>query len=159
MSKRCLLIAALACSIVLASCNTGGSGYDFVDQPLQGKIGGASWLYVSGTATDQFANGSLWIYNYDITPNGPDPFALIAYAAAVDKVLFVVPASVGLHELSQSGQTVTIIDNPGNDNIICVDGAVEILTIDPVGKLVTGRIDARFDSDNFVNGNFTAVYK
>jgi hypothetical protein len=34
------------------------------------------------------------------------------------------------------------------------EGAIEILTVDTLANIVTGRIDATFSVDNNVNGNF-----
>lgn len=39
-------------------------------------------------------------------------------------------------------------------NSIAVQGAVEITSIDEEKGIVKGRIDAKIDSDNSVNGNF-----
>lgn len=55
-------------------------------------------------------------------------------------------------------QTVTLVLYPST-NYICTEGALEIQSIDTSGMTVTGRIDARFDGDNYVNGNFVAAYK
>jgi hypothetical protein len=146
MSKSKLLVIGLLPLIALISCAPGGSGYNFIDQPLQGKIGGSAWQLDSGAASEPFADGNLWISLYDVG------------GAGEDRVFFVTAKNVGLREFSFGGEEVTLIDMPGNNNMICYEGALDIQTIDPIGHVVTGRIDARFDADNYVNGNFTATY-
>jgi hypothetical protein len=77
---------------------------------------------------------------------------------AEDKCIAILPETEGLVELSLGGQTFTLYDESENMNFICAEGAIEILEIDPVGFTVTGRVDARSDDDNHVNGNFTMAY-
>lgn len=76
-------------------------------------------------------------------------------------MFFTVPNEVGLYKLSFdlgsfSGQTVTLFDQQTVLNTIATTGAIEILTI--TDTEVTGRVDARADKDNFVNGNFTVSF-
>jgi hypothetical protein len=142
--------------LALASCVPGGSPYGFIDQNLQGKIGGVAWSFVSGTADSTFIGGELYIELYNISPSG-DPWAG-GYAAAQDHVLFSVPATVGVYPLSLS-QTATLNQFAGSMNYICTETAVEILSIDTTGLSVTGRINASYDGSTSVNGNFTALYR
>lgn len=69
---------ALTC-LILATCKPDTPGYNFQNQTLQGKIGGNSWTFVSGTANSTLFAGELWFNLYDITPVG-DPFLGGAYA-------------------------------------------------------------------------------
>ena len=74
---------------------------------------------------------------------------------------FSVPNEVGIYKLKLNlncftcadNFTVTLFEKDGSMNFIATDGAVEILTISDTQ--VSGRIDARYDGNTFVNGNFT----
>ncbi len=155
--KRVLIPAVLLSFLLILSCTPGGSG--FIDQPLQGKIEGASWTYVSGIADTTMFSGEIWIELYDVAATGLDPFAMGAYPNNVDYVLFSVPEGTGLYSLGLFTQTVTLYCYASSTNTICVDGAVEIQSIDTIGGTLTGRINARSDSGTYVNGNFTVYYQ
>ena len=53
----------------------------------------------------------------------------------------------------EGSRTVTLFDDEEVMNVIATEGAVEITSV--TDTHVTGRIDARADEDNFINGNFT----
>ncbi len=158
MKVRSFLLGILVVSLCTCTAGPPGGGYNFIDQNLQGEIGGVPWTFVSGTAEDPFGDDELWIKLYNIDPAGGDPWAGGAYAAAEDTLMVKLPETVGLVELSWGGQWFTLYDESTGVNIFCVEGAIEILTIDPVGLTVTGRVDARSDEGNYVNGNFSASY-
>ena len=69
----------------------------------------------------------------------------------------------GVHKLSFSatagGETVTLVyyedGSSTPNNIIATSGEYEILTVDKTNNIVTGKMDAFYDDDNFVNGNFS----
>lgn len=70
-----------------------------------------------------------------------------------------------MHELfinwnTLEGKTVTLVSysETSVDNNIAVEGAYEIISVDTITKLVTGKMDAYIDNDNFINGNFTLKY-
>jgi len=162
--KRILFLLPALAALALVTCNSpgGAAGYSFPNQPLQGKIGGVSWTYVSGTADSTVFAGKLWMELYDVSYMGPGPFAPGAYFGAGSTVLFTIsPVSVGLRPLAAGlgQQTVTLYDKPGTINYVCMEGAVEILTLDAVNGVMTGRMDAKFDANNYVSGNFTAAYR
>ncbi|MBN2167401.1 MAG: hypothetical protein JW717_14090 [Marinilabiliaceae bacterium] len=78
--------------------------------------------------------------------------------------MFSVDAKVGVYPLlfdlsgSSESQTLTIYAGESNMNYIISDGAIEILSIDSVSNVVTGRIDAFSEDETFVNGNFEATF-
>ncbi len=132
------------------------AGHDFTDQDLQGKIGGVDWTYQSGKAAIWGSDtGTLHINIYSSAPSGGDECGGGAYASGANVVMTSVPNEVQLNQLSFSIQNITLYD--GQTNNIAVQGAIEILSINTSGN-VTGRIDARADADNYVNGNFTIKY-
>ena len=75
------------------------------------------------------------------------------------RVFFSLPKEVGVYELAFGSQSITLFDPAETLNIIIVDGAVEILSVDlQEGGTVTGRIIGESDAQSFINGNFTAIY-
>jgi len=167
MAKWCfrmsvLIVLALA---LLACNNTGVGSYSFIDQNLQGKIGGVSWTWEGtedGDLAEEGFGGNLTVEIRDITAVGGDPCAFGAFSATDYEVFFKVPKApvdaVGLYELGfETGQYVTLYD--GVTNYICAEGAVEILSVSATsGGLVTGRMDVTADENSTVNGNFTVTY-
>ena len=159
-------IIALATILALVACgdDDGGTGssFDFIDQNLQGTIDGQSYNYGEGFVDETTINdlNRLSFSLYDISEDFTDVCDFNGFGNEVN-VFFNTPAEVGLYELSLDlqnfeGQTVTLFNPDNTLNIIASTGAVEILTI--TSTQVTGRIDARVDGDNTINGNFTAVF-
>ena len=152
------LSALLVISILLTSCggdeDTECPAASFQNQTLQGEFNGTAWTLASGKAEVSFFDSeqlSIEMTNQN-TEDVCDAFSLDG-----NTVLFSVMNAVGLYEIcfkldgSGSDQTITLFD--GTTNNIVTSGAVEILTI--TDTEVTGRIDGRFDDNNFVNGNFS----
>lgn len=149
------LSALLLISILLTSC--GGDecpNASFQDQTLKGMIGGSAWFLTTGKAEISFFDNDRLSVELTIenNPNICDSFNLSGRT-----VLFDIDRATGLYvicfKLDRSGseQTLTIYD--GFSNNIVTAGAIEILTI--TDNELTGRIDGRFDDNNFVNGNFS----
>ncbi|MEQ9404929.1 MAG: hypothetical protein RIM99_15160 [Cyclobacteriaceae bacterium] len=136
------------------------AAYDFIDQNAQGSIEGNDFNFGSGKISDSNAENELFIKLYDDSETFTDPCDALGLGEFVN-VFFSIPKEVGLYELTASfsideeGQTVTLFNPATFLNIVASDGAVEILTI--TAEQITGRIDARLDND-FVNGNFTAIF-
>lgn len=151
--------------LVLFACDGDGGGYNFIDQDLKGMIDGVSWTYEGtengGRGAEDFSE-KLSIQIYSVAAGGTGPCDFLPFPVGSRKVLFTIPvppdSAVGLYELGWDvGQTVTL-NFDGSSNTICSEGAVEILSVDIGGGLITGRMDATFDADNSVNGNFTVTY-
>ena len=131
------------------------NNYEYIDQDLQGKIGGTDWIYKSGTGEESsYDNTLISIDIYDIDPDGGGPCDNFVYFNADNIVMMSVPDSPGLYSLGSS-RTITLYD--GYTNYILTEGSLEILTID-TGGMVTGTIAAGYNSNNYVIGNFTVTY-
>ncbi len=126
--------------------------YSFTNQPLQGKIANEAWSFKSGAVEENPMNGAtsdLLLYDV-VLSDACDPFA----RPPKDFIYFSDPnLKVGLFELGE--QDISLYDRESNMEFTALKGAYEIMSIDTVQGIIKGRIDARVDADNFVNGNFT----
>ncbi|MBL7840746.1 MAG: hypothetical protein JNJ75_11430 [Cyclobacteriaceae bacterium] len=158
-----LLFSSTALLLSCSDDDEKGPSYSFKNQDLQGKIEGGSWTYADGYVETTTLEGveSLSVNLMLTQVDG----ACGNFSVEGDEVFFFVPNAVGLYKLSFDlgsfdGQVVTLYDDddggPDPINVIATKGAIEILTI--TDTEVTGRIDARADKDNFVNGNFTVSF-
>ena len=144
------------CAIGISCESDDGPSYKFLDRDLSGEIDNEAWAYEDGYAEiDDFGGEEMLDINLTLVQaqSGCDIFI-----PEGNQVFFSVPNAVGLYKLSfdfngGESQTVTLWDDSKSLNIICGDGAVQILSI--TANEVSGRIDARSDKDSHVNGNFT----
>lgn len=156
-----IYIQSLLSAIVISFLNScGGSedaspAYDFKDQNMKGTIDGISWQVVSGKAEVSTSANDKYFLNFSekTIDNACNDFVFDG-----NRVFFSIPNAVGLYELqintsTGDGQTATLFKGSEFLNIIATEGAIEILTI--TDALVTGRIDAKADSESSVNGNFS----
>lgn len=151
MKKLITLSALLVITMLVAlSCSPG-----FIDQDLQGMVNGVEWTYASGFAEESFSDSTKYSIDlYAGDPSGGDVCATGAFSHIDDYVMFSVPKEVGVYDLGLSqGQTVTIY--AGGTNYICVEGAVEIVSV--TDTEIVGKLNAKSDNDNYVNGNFTVT--
>jgi hypothetical protein len=140
--------------------NAGSDDYSFIDQDLQGKIGGVTWKWEgteNGGLGEESLDGNLDIEIYGIAAESGDPCHPLAFEATSYKVFFTITVApvnaVGLYE----GHCVTMSN--GVTDYICSQGTVEILSVSATpGELVTGRVDANLNDNSTVNGNFTVTY-
>ncbi len=156
MKKASLLI--LSITAVLFSC--GGDdekpSHNFKNQTLSGKIANTPWAYGDGYA--------------EIYGTGDDSEIYIDMFKDVDgegcgsipegnQVFFYVPNKVGVYKLKfdlnnlEASQTITLFEDEGVMNSIAAEGVIEITAI--TETTISGRIDAKVDAENNVNGNFT----
>ncbi|MDA0196784.1 MAG: hypothetical protein O2887_17150 [Bacteroidetes bacterium] len=161
--KTQILISFISIStILLMPCGDDGSKspkIDFKNQSLQGVVNKTPWQFVTGTAEiSPFDAGKLSI---DMTAEAvTDPCNTFFFEGL--RVFFSVTNEVGLYEFAldfnnpDASQTITLYDPDGSLNTIITEGALEILTI--TSTEVTGRIDGRYDDDNYVNGDFTVPF-
>lgn len=134
------------------------SSYSFKDQDVSGEIEGDSWTYADGYVEESEFDGEEVL---DITLTLEQDGSVCDIFTEGDRVFFFVPKAVGVYKLSFDlnsfdGQTVTLFDEEETLNTIATEGAIEILSISETE--VTGRIDARSDGNNHVNGNFTVSF-
>ena len=145
-------------SLIISSCGDDDSGpsFSFKDQNLQGTIDGKPFEFGDGTVdTLEIQGESLYFNLFDSGEPIDNVCNIFGFGEEVN-LFFYVPVAVGVYELGPQTRTVTLFDPAQTLNIIVSSGAVEILSISE--DEVTGRIDARFDGNSSVNGNFSAVY-
>lgn len=149
-----LALALFSCSKSDDSGDSNSSSFSFKNQNVQGKIEGADFTGQAGSASISTFDSDTTYFIEIFGDTTSDPCGVFGFTS--DKVMMHVPREVGLYELSLSttgtSRTVTLFDADEVTNVISTEGAIEILEI--TDSKVKGRIDARFDSDNNVNGNF-----
>lgn len=131
--------------------------YSFKTHTAQGKINGKAWEMKAGGAEVDFWDST------DITIDlfNTDTFSVCdAFISQATKVIATLPKELGVREFKFSfsdpaAQTATLIyyEETTPFNIIAIDGAIELMSIGD--SVITGRIDAYVDEDNYVNGVFT----
>lgn len=158
--KSLVLLVSLGMLMGISACGKdedAGPSYSFIDQNLQGTVDGIPFTLKGGTFEDGFEDGEIFIDLYDINEQGE---VCDLFFGEHVSVFFSIPNAIGLYELSFNlnsfdGRTVTLYNPDNSLNTIATEGAVEILSISATE--VTGRLDARADENNAVNGNFSAV--
>ncbi len=158
-----ILFAAFTISIFLFSCTKDkddGYVYSFVDQDLQGKIGGTAWNFVAGNADDAYGSEGEWsVHLYPEKPDTP-----CDWVWDVNYIMFNIPKKVGIYELNLSftgdavSHTATLYADDEDMNYVATQGAIEIISINDTASTITGRMDIRANSNNQVNGDFTITY-
>jgi len=166
-AKLILCTSALLTTLFITSCgkddDESGPSNEFIDQNLQGTIDGIPFNYGEGEAELTTNFDEEEVLSLDLFDSNEEITDICEFFGFGDQVsvFFSITPEVGLYPLSfdlnsTSGQTVTLFNPDGAVNIISSEGAVEILSISDTQ--VRGRIDARFDSETNVNGNFTATF-
>lgn len=130
--------------------------YNFIDQNALGKINGTDFELGEGTYGLLFEDLAISLYHKDelLGTNACNNSTL-----EFGDVFFTIPNEVGLQELQLNifdfglGKSVVFNHPDAEEVIVGSFGAIEILSISD--DVVEGRIDARADEDNFINGNFT----
>ncbi len=145
---------------------------EYQNQTLQGKINGVDWIAVSGTATSSGLGVDTFSHLLSIVDTTVDTLCFVSGGASRSRVLFgyqdenqiVVPGEKTLKldfGSTTENFTVTLVfqDDQGTpQNLIATKGAYEILSVDTVSRMITGRMDVKYDDNSFVNGNFTIRY-
>lgn len=130
--------------------------YNFIDQPLQGKIEGKAWEFKSGIVYYDTFQKRFWFDFYSALDTNQCDFD----KPQTDRVFFSFNSiTVGLTELGLFTQSASFYDQDSILSIIAFDGAIEILTVDTTNAMtITGRMDISESSTNFANGNFSITY-
>jgi hypothetical protein len=159
-----LLTSIILSTLLFASCakkettepTTTVADYNFIDQPLQGLIEGKAWEFKSGIANYESLQRLFWFDFYSALDTNQCDFD----KPQTDYVFFAFDnLNIGLTELGLFTQSATFYDRDSSLNIIAFDGAIEILSVDTINTMtITGRLDIRESSNNFVNGNFSITY-
>lgn len=142
---------------VLFSCGEDEKpAYSFKNQDLSGKIGNTEWTYTDGYA-EIYGTGDDSQISVDLFQQAEGE-GCSAFPIG-NEVFFSMPNKVGVYKLKldldnfESSKIVTLYEEEGSVNNLASTGAVEITSISDTQ--VTGKIDARLDGENFVNGNFS----
>lgn len=153
MNRICLsLLIVLTASLV--SCKDDDDdekpSYSFKDQEAQGKVGNEDWTCIDGYAT----NDQFFVITLTLEEDGTG--CGISAIPARDNVSFITELETGVYLLGTGSTiysvTLTDADDLSNHHV-ALEGAIEITSI--TDTFVSGRLDARLDDGNYVNGNFS----
>ena len=128
---------------------------DYETTTLSGKVAGTSWTFQTGRVTvPSSSSGSYWVYmtndnlsnacssTYTGTSSNPTVFYARSEAP-----------TVGETELGWGTDKGTATAYDGSTNYILSTGKISIVTATTTE--VTGKMYAKYDSDNEINGTFT----
>lgn len=128
--------------------------HNFLNQNMQGKLDGKPWTFVSGSKASLMGTNILFFTDtvskyYDTcTFGGYGVHRLdLTTAAAIEPKLYAIGSGGFYGKFRVANTTVEYKD---------ATGAIEITSVS--NGLITGKIDARVNDDNYVNGNFTIRY-
>ncbi len=149
---------------------SGSYTVNYKNQNLQGMINGEAWEYILGESnTSDGGYNTDYTHNFNIVDTAQSDSCFIL-SGERSKVIFSLyddlkVLSVGKYLLSFDistfeGRTVTLVDWTETTvlNTIATEGEYEIISVDTISQIITGRMDAHADNKNFVNGNFTIKY-
>lgn len=123
--------------------------YSFKNQDAQGKIAGSNWMFITGRG--KTSGDELLIELFEVSPQG-DTCSYNGFSNSKSGVTFYVSKTPGVYELGFSKQ----VSFTGNK--ITSLGAIELIKLDTVASVITGRVDGYFDENYNVNGTFTVKY-
>lgn len=165
-----IMVVSVSCKKDEDSDSSSGYKANYKNQVLQGKINGVDWTFISGKILQDtsFFDMSKTQYSFTFTDTMiTDTCFINAYGrlqlqlefSDKDPILAVKSHSLnnGYNEFSKSLVFVHFENNLAKFDI-AYSGAFEILTVDEVNGIVTGRMDVRLNENNYVNGNFTLKY-
>jgi hypothetical protein len=146
LTNLCSNILISLLIVFLISC-----GSSFKDQPLQGKYDGQDWSLKSAKVSKNPLDTSVFVV--ELTDQSlTDPCGLTTGGKTITTTC---PQKVGKHEFGMLKLRFANFTSSGS-NLMATDGAIEILNIDKDKKEVKGRMMAKYDDKNTVNGNFSA---
>ncbi len=162
MMKK-LLFACAASALLFTACEKEDEpqvetpAYEFKNQTMQGKIEGKAFQFEIGTVEESGFGGFL--YQIVGESDSTDACAFVNQYFGNNIVFGLDELKTGLTVMGDnSSQTVTFYQSESENNDVAIEGAIEILTVNAETDVVTGRIDARIDDNNFVNGNFSVTH-
>lgn len=153
--------------IINANSNNNTTNYtvSYKNQMLSGKIDGKSWTAlggrVSSSSTHYFHIADT--LSADTCTNFLNQESRVIFSHDNPNNTIV---QLGEHPLvldwsnTSNNKTITLVryKNGTPHNTIVDKGAYEILSVDTIKNIINGRMDAFYDDDNFVNGNFELKY-
>jgi len=155
-----LLFIGITCFSSCSKDDDDKASYEFKDQVMQGQFEGEDWILKAGTAKKSpFEDNYLSLSFYTMESDSP----CNDWNLKGNRAMCSVPNKVGIYELKfgfdgEESQTITLYHEASQMNNIATEGAIEITLIDIENGVVKGKIDAKADDKNFVNGNFTLTY-
>jgi hypothetical protein len=123
--------------------------YSFKNQVAQGKIAGSNWMFIAGRG--KTSGDELLIELFEVSPQ-VDTCSYNGFSNSKCGVTFYVSKTPGVYELGFSKQ----VSFTGNK--ITSLGAIELIKLDTVASVITGRVDGYFDEKYNVNGTFTVKF-
>ena len=160
--NKIILVLILGLTVLMIGCKKNDESEstpylsNYEKQDLQGKINGQAWKYLRGGAftysKDNIHEVGLYSDSADSCIGGSGPSVLIH----LDKDIFIGEIKLG----SGSNANAINIYYYENDyiNQYPKKGGLEIISADTISGIVKGRIDAWYNDDNHVNGNFEIIY-
>ena len=136
---------------------------------MTGKINGEPWSFKMGSVDTWFPS-TEYSHNFDLLDSIQRDTCFIS-SNQRSKIIFGLSnddsvLTVGTHNLildwdrPEISKTITFVYFEDNSpwNIIADKGMYEIVSVDTLNKIVTGKMKVNFDQDNFINGNFILKY-
>ena len=170
-----LVFAMVIATATIASCKkkeeeTKTTTFSYMNQNLKGVINDQPWEYVLGgvDSKENFDDSTKFNHYFSILDTAHDD-SCFADNGNRSKIIFSLYSvanpilAKGSHTLNwENSKTVTFVfyeaGNPTPQNYVATTGVYEILSVDTTTQIVTGRINAKYDSHHSVNGNFTLKY-
>jgi len=140
------LSLAMIVMILFVAC-----GNSFKQQTLSGKYGGKDWSFKSGKVTKNPLDTSVFVVELADVEKG-DPCGITEGANVITTTC---PQVIGEHEFGMLKLRFANFTSAGS-NLMATDGIIEIISIDWAKKELKGRMIAKYDDSNSVNGDFTA---
>ena len=174
-----LLLAVAVTAVTVVSCKkkdeeTKTTTSSYKNQDLKGVINDLPWEYALGgvNSSEDFSDSTKFSHFFSILDTAQDD-SCFASNGNRSMILFSISdanpvLAKGSHTLKldlanwENSKTVTFVfyeaGNPTPQNYVATTGVYEILSVDTTTQIVTGRINAKYDSHHSVNGNFTVKY-
>lgn len=160
-----LMLTVLFSGLLVTSCSDDGGDdgslceKNIANQTATGKLLGADFTFAEGEVKENFADDTEYRY----TLYGESIMGDICEFLNPDKpngsIIFSVPKSEGTYDLGLDTQlSVTFNDATGQSGAnayVVTCGTVEITTI--TATTISGKLIADYDTDNNVEGTFTAT--
>ncbi len=121
------------------------------DSLLDGKIANGDWAFISGRVRPNYFDSNS--YSLDLWEfNSEDPCNEFGNFDA-RKIIGIIPKSSGRFEFGNERNVTFSFNQDGTSvNYIATEGELVITNID--SEYLEGKMLARFDSENYVNGKF-----
>lgn len=123
--------------------------HKFKSQDLQGKFAGLPWTFETGSMKKYPKLNDAFLYLTDTSITTADTCDIYGYG--LRKVRLFLPLPLQLKTYGLASDLYSCKFDDGTKEILAI-GAIEITSIS--ANIVRGRIDARIDTNNSINGEF-----